>query len=127
MECSDCGAGAVAFGVPEELRGHVDGEPGMAICSRCLALRPATPGDDPDFSAISAEFPTGEAGVALALALGLLESLALNREAIAALVERAERAGADPFLVMDRLAAQGSVEPDYGLSRRRQQLEQLLE
>lgn len=126
MDCPDCGAPTVAFAVPEDLREHVDGEPGMAICTGCLDLRPAEPAADPAFSAIDESFPTGEAAVPMALALGLLDSLALNRSAIETLLERAETAGADPFLVMDRLAER-DVRPDYGLQRRRHQLEQLLE
>lgn len=114
----------VAFAVPEDLRGHVDGEPGAALCSRCLALRPAAPDPDPGFAAVGEAFPTGEAAVPMALALGLLGSLALNRRAIQELLERVERAGVDPLLVMDRLEPE--VQPDYGLARRRQQIEQLL-
>jgi hypothetical protein len=39
----------------------------------------------------------------------------------------AERGGVDPLLVLDRLHAQGGVQPDFDLDRRRHQLEQLLE
>lgn len=125
MDCPDCGASSVAFAVPDDLREHVDGEPGMAICTRCLNLQPAEPVENPAFSEIDKSFPAGEAAVPMALALGLLDSLALNRSAIETLLERAETAGADPFLVMDRLA-EGDVRPNYGLERRRHQLEQLL-
>lgn len=125
MDCPDCGAPTVAFAVPEDLREHVDGAAGMAICTRCLGLQPAEPSEEPAFSAIDESFPTGEAAAPMALALGLLDSLALNRSAIETLLERAARAGADPFLVMERLA-EGDVRPDYGLERRRDQLEQLL-
>lgn len=126
MECPDCGARTVAFAVPEDLREHVDGESGMAVCTRCLRLRPATPDEAPDWTAVDEAFPTDEAAVPMALALGLLDSLAFNRSAVEALLDRVERAGTDPFLVLDRLA-EGDVEPAYGLERRRHQLEQLLD
>ena len=63
----------------------------------------------------------------MALALGLLDSLALNRRGIEALLRRVEASGTDPLLVIDRLAAQGTVQAKADLSRRRHQLEQLLE
>lgn len=128
MECPDCAAPMVAFTVPADLREHVGGESGMAICTRCLGLQPAagTDAPDADWSAIDESFPTGEAAIPMAIALGLLDSLALNDQAVAELLERVERAGADPFLLLDRLA-EGDVDPPYELDRRRHQLEQLLE
>lgn len=126
MECPDCAAPMVAFTVPADLREHVGGESGMALCTRCLGLQPAPGNDDPGWTAIDDSFPTGEAAVPMALTLGLLDSLALNRQAVTELVDRVERAGADPFLLLDRLA-DGEVEPPYGLERRRHQLEQLLD
>lgn len=133
MECPHCTVSMIRFAVPDELRDHVGRESesagdggGMAICSRCLRLQPAEPDPAPDWSAIDEAFPTDDAAVPMALALGLLDSLALNRGAVEALLDRVERAGTDPFLLLDRLAA-GEVEPEYGLARRRHQLEELLE
>lgn len=126
MDCPECGARTVAFAVPSDLREHVEGESGMAICTGCLGLQPAPADDDPDWTAIDETFPTDDAAVPMALALGLLDSLAMHRSAVEALLDRAERSGADPFLLLDRLA-DGDVDPPYGLERRRHQLEQLLE
>lgn len=129
MKCPDCDSPVVSFTVPTDLRDYVDGEPRMAICSVCLRLHTADQGSDletdTDFTDIDETFPTGEAAIPMALALGLLDSLALNRSEVEALIEHAEAAGADPFLVMDRLAT-AEVRPPYGMERRRNQLEQLL-
>lgn len=108
------------------------------ICPRCLAVGPAPtrtpdsrdpagdPASDPDFTRISERFPTGDGAVALALALGLCDSLVTNRASLEALLEAAERAGVDPLLAIDRLCADASVEPAIDLERRRDQLESLL-
>jgi len=126
MVCSECEGDVVRFTVPEELREHVRGRTTAGVCSRCLALQPAeTPDDDPDWGAFGDAFPTGEAAVPMALVVGQLDRLALNRSALTALVETVERNGADPWLVLDRLAASGRIEPGYDLQRRRRQLEQL--
>lgn len=128
MDCPDCGAPTVAFSVPPDLREHApDDSAAAAICTDCLAVAPASdPADDPSFDEVSDAFPTGPAAVPAALLVGLLPSLAINREAIGTLVERVERAGADPFLVVDRLAADPDLSPAVDLDRRRHQLEQLL-
>ncbi|ELY92817.1 hypothetical protein C483_06707 [Natrialba hulunbeirensis JCM 10989] len=82
---------------------------------------------DPDFSRVSDAFPTTpEQAVPLALAIGLAESLAMNRSVIETLLRDVERAGADPLLVLDRLQRDPSVEPAIDLGRRQHQLEQLL-
>ncbi|WP_254543065.1 DUF6276 family protein [Halomarina pelagica] len=129
MSCPDCDAPLVAFTVPDDLAADVpyDAE-AIALCTRCLALfesRP--PAGAPDFSRVSEEFPEGEAGVAMAVGVGLLDSLALHRARIEALFSRVEEAGYDPLLIVDRLARQGSTQPRMDLDRRRRQLEQLLE
>jgi hypothetical protein len=128
MDCPDCGAPTVAFSVPPALCEHApDDAAAAAICTDCLAVTAATdPADDPAFDKVSDAFPTGPAAVPTALFLGLIGSLAVNREAIGTLVERIERAGADPFLVIDRLAADPDLSPAVDLDRRRHQLEQLL-
>ncbi|WP_290818435.1 DUF6276 family protein [Halovivax sp.] len=127
MDCS-CDVSSIAFPVPADLRECAPGtSEAAAICPRCLAVRPADGGEaDPDFSTVSDAFPAGEGGVALALALGLLESLALNRAEIETALEAAERAGADPLLAIDRLLADPNVEPAIDLDRRRVQLESML-
>lgn len=135
MRCS-CDVSPVVFAIPGDLRTYAPGGDEIAaICPRCLALAPAPvdgepgepdPAREPDFARVSDAFPDGEGGVALALALGLLESLATNRRGIEACLERAERAGADPLLTIDRLLADPSVDPAIDLERRRPQLESLL-
>ena len=134
MDCPDCGAATVAFRAPPELREYVpddDGPDGeyAAICPDCLRLESTTEAPStPDFSAILDSFPDGEAGSATALGVGLLvDSLALNRGAVAACFEYAGDRGVDPWLVLERLAAAGSVQPDADLDRARTQLEQLLD
>jgi hypothetical protein len=130
MGCPNCGASQLGFAVPEELRVHVPEEPAaVALCTNCLSMESADPAGvaaEPDLSRISDALPDGEAALPLALALGQLDSLALYRGNIEALLERAERAGADPLLLIDRLDAQGSIRAKADLARRRHQLEQLL-
>ena len=127
MTCPDCGAAVVAFTVPEELRAHAPATD-TALCSRCLRTTSAdaagvNPAADPDFSAVSNGFPTGRGGIAFALVLGKLGSLALERPAIEALCEAAERGGADVRLALDRLAAEDALDPHFDLPRRAEQLE----
>jgi len=130
MVCPNCGASQLAFAVPEKLRVHVPEEPAaVALCTNCLSMESADPAGaagEPDLSRISDALPDGEAALPLALALGQLDSLALYRGNIEALLERTERAGADPLLLIDRLDAQGSIRAKADLARRRHQLEQLL-
>lgn len=130
MDCPECGAATLDFPVAEAYREYLPGdEPGAAICRGCLTLHPvASPPDEiPDFTAISDAFPSNEdAAVPTALMVGLLSSLALYRQEISALLERVERAGADPLLVVDRLADDPALEPATDLRGRRRQLEQLL-
>jgi hypothetical protein len=128
MDCPECGGSTVAFVVPAVLRAHAPGDGSVAaICTTCLRTYPTEEGAiDPEFAAIASSFPDGEAGVALALALGKLDSLALEREAIVELCEHAERAGADVLLTLDRLATEPSIDPHFDIDRRRTQLAQLL-
>jgi len=125
MECERCGGPMTRYQVPFDLRSHVETDH-AATCTRCLAGHPAEAGGEPDFSTISDEFPDGTAGAAMALALGKLDSLALNRDDIEALFAAVEAAGVDPLLVLDRLATQGNVRLHFDVDRRRRQLEQLL-
>lgn len=133
MDCPACGAATIAFAVPAELREFVPrDEPTLALCRRCLSLHPAPESEaspEPDFERVSDAFPkAGEEGaIAMALAVGLLDSFALYRREIEALVERVERSGTDPLLVLDRLANDPRTEPATDLERRRRHLEQTLE
>ncbi len=132
MECPNCRARAVVFDVPEKYREHVpDGAARAGLCPECLTLTAAedVPAEvDPRFDRISSAFPSDPAAaVPLAIAIGLLDSLALNRRALEELVPAAESAGADPLLLLDRLHVQGGVSPAFDISRRRHQLEQILE
>lgn len=127
MDCPDCEAPTIPFRVPATLREHAPGD-AVAVCSSCLCLHrvdDAPPASS--FDGLLGEFPSGEAGAATALAAGLLGSLALNRAAVLACCEFAERAGADPVLALDRLDAAGSVAPHYDLGRRRSQLVDFLD
>jgi hypothetical protein len=120
----DCPGRLVGFPVPPDLREYAPaGAARAALCARCLRTFPAGDADPgPSFDAVLDSFPDGEAGAALALALGHLDSLALDREAVVACCEHAERAGADVYLTLDRLAAAGSVDPHFDVDRRKQQL-----
>ncbi|OIB58381.1 DUF6276 family protein [Natrialba sp. SSL1] len=154
MTCSACGSPTVRFAVPADYRtvlstagsistsvpdDHTHTLDSCTICTHCLVLEfgdDAEAADsemdgpvptDPDFSRVSDAFPTTpEQAVPLALAIGLAESLAMNRSAIETLLRDVERAGADPLLVLDRLQRDPSVEPAIDLGRRQHQLEQLL-
>ncbi|WP_440763529.1 DUF6276 family protein [Natronorubrum sp. DTA7] len=129
MACSVCDSPTVSFSVPEQYREFAPAQASAATCcTRCLTVEPAD--DDtlaePDFTRVSNAFPTSEAAIPLALALGLCSSLATNRAAIEELLEAVERAGTDPLLVLDRLVADPELEPEIDLERRRHQIEQLL-
>ncbi|WP_434520789.1 DUF6276 family protein [Halorubrum sp. AS12] len=122
MSCPHCDADAVAFAVPPALREYAPAD-AAAICTRCLRVVPAAEAGfegsapaDPNLSAVDSAFPSGEAGVALALCCGKLESFALNRASIEALVRHAEEAGADAFAFFDRLDAPNAA---FDLDRRR--------
>ena len=121
MSCPRCDAALVAFDVPPALREHAPAAT-TAICTRCLrtfdadAVDAEEPRGQPDLSAVDPAFPDGEAGAALALVCGQLESFALNRASIEALVEHAERSGADVFAFLERLDAADAA---FDLDRRR--------
>ncbi|MDZ5811184.1 DUF6276 family protein [Halorubrum sp. AD140] len=126
MTCPRCDADLVAFAVPPVLREHAPAAT-TAICTRCLRTFAAAgsdvdvdvadgSSDTPGLSAVDPAFPDGEAGVALALVCGHLESFALNRASIEALVEHAEREGADVFAFLERLDAADAA---FDLDRRR--------
>ncbi|WP_135303873.1 DUF6276 family protein [Haloarcula amylovorans] len=130
MSCSECGGETLAVPVPPELREYLPGNAvGATICRSCLAMGPADdpPETIPDLTVLDDAMPSNpDAAVPMVLLLGLLDSLALHRAEITALLERVERAGTDPLLVVDRLAASYGTDAHVDLSRRRHQLEQLL-
>lgn len=130
MDCPTCGTTLIAFAVPPPARGFVPGGEAAAICPVCLELFPADPADvdpDPGFDRIDAAFPPDETGALVALAVGLLvDSLALNRAAVTALFEQAIDDGADPWLILERLARSETADPDADLDRLRRQLDQLM-
>ena len=130
MDCPECGVPMVDFAIPADLREAApSGSEAAAICTQCLRLLPVEKGStDPDFSRIIEAFPDAdEGGIPMALAVGLLvESLALNRQSVASLLERVIAANADPWLVLERLAVSPTVHPDADIERASRQLEQLL-
>lgn len=131
MECPRCGASVVTFAVPSSFRGAAPAEAeALAICPSCLTLTsidgsaPSTA--DAEFTRIIESFPEGDAGAAMAIAVGLLvDSLALHRDTIKELFEVVSDVGEDPWLVLERLAVAGTVQPDADLSKLRHQLDQL--
>ncbi|MFB6302326.1 MAG: DUF6276 family protein [Haloferacaceae archaeon] len=126
----DCEGRTVAFRVPPDLRDYApEGAAVAELCARCLRTFPTDGADAepaPSFDAVLDAFPDGEAGAALALALGRLDRLALERPAVVACCEYAERAGADVYLTLDRLGTAGSVVPHFDADRRKQQLRTFL-
>ena len=131
MDCPDCQTPMLQFPVGDEYREYVpEGAPGAALCPTCLVLEPDDnpPAEPPDFGTVGDAFPASpDAAVPMALGIGLLTSLALYRSEIAELFTAVEEAGADPMLVLDRLATTGSVDSQIDLQGRKRQLEQLLE
>ncbi|WP_435156020.1 DUF6276 family protein [Haladaptatus sp. DFWS20] len=131
MMCSECGEERLPFAVPSELREHVPGEPAsVLLCPHCLQLDPVKELETEltDFTVISDALPEErDAAAAMALATALLSSLALHRQGIDALLDRVEAAGVDPLLVLDRLAADPELEPNFDIESRRRQLLQLRE
>lgn len=128
MRCPECDAPAVGFAVPPALQEFAPADT-AAICSRCLRTFPATDAGvdaadpaDADFSAIHESFPSGRAGVAFALVLGKLDSLALERQSIETLCEVAERDGTDVRLALERLATAEELDPPFDIERRTSQL-----
>ncbi len=82
---------------------------------------------DGDFEQLGEEFPQDpDVAVPMAIAIGLLDSLALNRQNIEELLDVVIEAGVDPILTVDRLQTQGSTDPAVDLNRRMEQLQQLI-
>ena len=79
------------------------------------------------FEDVVESFPSGTAGVRMALVVGMLSSLALNRSNIEALVEDLAEDGVDAMLVLEHLEGESALQPRVAIGRRRHQLEQLME
>jgi hypothetical protein len=127
MQCPDCNGQVATFDVPEDLREHLPKPvPTAGLCTRCLALHPTDEGGDPEFTDLEAFPEDPDAAISLAIAIGLLDSLALNRASIETLFRRVAEAGEDPFLALDRLSTSGAVQPRVDLVARKQQIEQLM-
>lgn len=128
-QCPRCDGSRFTVDVPADLTTYTDA-PALDCCPRCLSVDPGDPAavePEPPFERVVRRFPTGSEGIALFLLLDRLDSLALNRSEIEALVDRLEPNGVDLFLVLDRLVADPDTEPHCDLARRRDQLEALLE
>ncbi|WP_232703075.1 DUF6276 family protein [Halobacterium wangiae] len=130
MTCPNCGGDELVFPVPETVHEHLpDDRVGATICTHCLRVSPAdeAPEDYPDFTTVSDAFPTdGETSAVLAVLLALLDRLVLHREDADRVAAVAEGRGVDVLLFLDRLAADGSIDPELDVGRRREQLEQLI-
>lgn len=126
MPCSRCESATVATDVPDTLSEFAPAD-AVLVCTHCLTVEASDRGDaDPDLSRISESLPPDVAGVASILLVDHLDSLALNRAEIEALVAVLEDEGVDPLLVLDRLAEQSDLDPVVAIGRRRHQLEQLI-
>jgi hypothetical protein len=131
MQCSECRGDLIAFAVPEACREYAPGD-AASICTQCLSVSAASPenaqaASDVAFDEIVASFPSGTAGVRMALVVGLLSSLALNRREIESLVESLATDGVDAMLVLEDLESEAGLQPRVAIGRRRHQLEQLME
>ena len=130
MSCPDCGGDLVSFPVSSDHQQLLPGDAsGASVCQSCLALHPETepPAAVPDFTGLDDAIPDDDdVAVPLVLLVGLLDSLAMHRDEITALLERIEREGTDPLLVLDRLDTSYGETAHVDLGRRRRQLEQLL-
>jgi len=96
MSCPACDGEQRSFAVPPSLRPYApDTAAWASLCTTCLRVVAADANDvaDADADVEWEPLPTGEAGVAVALLLGLLDSLALRRADVTALLEHAEAAG----------------------------------
>jgi hypothetical protein len=128
LDCPECDTTLVTFRVPETLREYgPDSSATAGICPTCLRVQTTDSAtDEPEFGRVLDTFPDEDAGVALALLLGKLPSLTVERDAVATLRDAAERAGGDAVLTLDRLVGATGVEPHFDLDRRVVQMEQLL-
>lgn len=128
--CSHCNADAVAFEVPEALRTHAPvSTPYASICRVCLTVDPLeeAPAASESIASISDAFPDDPEGAAgVAVLVGQLESLALYRRDIEAVIDHLETSGVDAMLALTRLADDPGLRPAVDIDRRVHQLGQLL-
>jgi hypothetical protein len=102
MVCPECDGERLRASVPEELQEHAPGEGAEVVaCTNCLQTW------------------------APVLSVSLLSSVAHNEATLAAVFDAVEAAGADPRLVMERLADDADLAPVVDLERRLHQFEGL--
>jgi len=130
MGCPHCGGEVLPFPIPDAVGEYLpDDRPAATLCSNCLAVAPAdeAPEEYPDFTRVSDAFPADDGtGAVFACLLALLDRLVVHREEAERVAGEAERRGVDVLLALDRLADDGSLDPQLDLGRRRRQLEQLI-
>ncbi|WP_042663444.1 DUF6276 family protein [Haloferax sp. ATB1] len=127
MSCPDCDGELAVFAVPEPLASHApEAALTVGLCAGCLRLHPTetvpTDGDSRPFADV---LPEGDAGAAVALLVGMLDSLALNCAGIVDCVEFAEQSGIDVHLTLDRLQRE-ATNPHFDVARRQAQLDAFL-
>ncbi|MDZ7729822.1 MAG: DUF6276 family protein [Natrialbaceae archaeon] len=122
MGCDRCGADTVVLAVPDSVEGDR-----IEVCTLCLSVEETADPTAGSPQMISAALPAeSDQAVPVLLLVDALTSIATNRSRIETLVERGERAGCDPLLVIDRLIDDTSLDPAVDLPRRRHQLEDIL-
>lgn len=127
MSCPDCDGDLAVFAVPEPLESHApEAALTVGLCADCLRLHSTeAPPSDGASRPLAGALPDGDAGAAVALLVGMLDSLALNRAGIIDCVEFAERSGTDVHLTLDRLQ-QAATAPHFDVARRQRQLDAFL-
>lgn len=127
MPCPECGGDEVVFAVPEPLEEYApEGSVTIGLCGDCLRVHPSDGRlTDDETRPLAHIVPNGGGGAAVAMLVGLLDSLALNREAIVECTEYAEREGVDVHLTLDRLE-QSVPDAHFDVARRHSQLEAFL-
>lgn len=130
--CSVCDGPTIAHTLPEALQGHLEDDPDIvSMCEQCLRVaaagcRSVDPTWDPaETSGVLPADP--DAAIGLGVLVTLLESLAINRSGIEAVVGYLEEEhGVDPLLALDRIATAPLLKPNIDVRGRRDQLAQML-
>jgi len=126
MNCPHCDKQLIQRRVPTELQSVLRSEAkSVFLCDRCLYTQPGELSETTAqamFTEIPS-FPEGERGIAVALLLGRLNQLALNRQSAEALCEYIIANGVDIYLLIDRIIENKSIEPHYDLQRRWEQFQ----
>lgn len=130
-DCPVCQSETIISSLPEACQTAI--KPPAAIvqlCQACLHVlpMPGTPVETQwDPNDISTALPNDrDDAVAVSLLVTLLDSIALNREAIFTVVSFLEGRGVDPLSAIDHVSADETITPVADLERRRDQLAQLL-